>query len=490
MSELEQTIEELEAEVLAELEEASEKPLGKAKDKGLGSDNAGDEVSKAKDPAPNVAGTMSKESVPGERKDVGGQKDPAAKGDAASGEVTSGGPMKHDAHDNNKGENVAKSTVADGSGKESSQGKANNNPDQAIGKAATAQAKPANDKDIERQSKEEPKVKQGSSGEALPGEKKKLAAGDEIDHEGEDLAEVQELTKAQYITKISRMNKSAIGEMLANHAAKLAEAENAQSEAELKELEDARAEIEEKIKNINVKEDVDALVDGEELSEEFKEKAATIFEAAVKSKIRSEVERIVDESKESKDAEVEAFKEEMTEKVDTYLNYVVEEWIKENELAIERGLKGEIAEDFISGLKQLFEDHYIDVPDEKYDVLEAQSEKIAELEERLNEEIQKNVEGKEAKNTLVREQVISEVSEDLADTESEKFKSLTQDVEFSDEESFKEKLNTLKESYFPKLLADGDSFDDVEDSTAQDIDTTDSMKRYMSAISRDQKASA
>jgi len=134
----------------------------------------------------------------------------------------------------------------------------------------------------------------------------------------------------------------------------------------------------------------------------------------------------------------------MTDKVDTYLNYVVEEWTKENELAIERGLKGEIAEDFISGLKQLFEDHYIDVPDEQYDVLEAQSEKISDLESRLNEEIQKNVEGKEVKDSLVREQVISEVSEDLADTEIEKFKSLTQDVDFVSEESFKEKLSTLK----------------------------------------------
>ena len=121
-------------------------------------------------------------------------------------------------------------------------------------------------------------------------------------------------------------------------------------------------------------------------------------------------------------------------------------------MAIERGLKGEIAEDFISGLKQLFEDHYIDVPDEKYDVLEAQSEKITELEDKLNEEIQKNIESKEVKDVLVRESAIVEVSEDLADTEVEKFRTLVQDVEFSDEESFKEKLNTLKENYFPKSV--------------------------------------
>ena len=208
--------------------------------------------------------------------------------------------------------------------------------------------------------------------------------------------------------------------------------------------------------------------------------------------MRSEVERISEAYQTEKDQEMEAFKDELTEKVDTYLNYVVEEWSKENELAIERGLKGEIAEDFISGLKQLFEDHYIDVPDEKYDVLEAQSEKIAELEERLNEEIGKNVEMAQSNSELVREQVIAEVSEDLADTEIEKFKSLVEDVEFTDEESFKEKVSTIKESYFPKTTTSsaGTYIDDEQGSTAQDVDTTDAMKRYMSAISRDHKASA
>ncbi len=181
---------------------------------------------------------------------------------------------------------------------------------------------------------------------------------------------------------------------------------------------------------------------------------------------------------------METFKDELTEKVDTYLNYVVDEWSKENELAIERGLKGEIAEDFISGLQQLFQDHYIDVPDEKYDVLEAQSEKISELEDRLNEEIQKNVEVKEANSGLVREQVISEVSEDLADTEVEKFKTLTQDIDFSDEDTFKEKLNTIKENYFPKVKVEDNVSDDETDGSAQDIVTSGSMEKYMTAISR------
>ena len=408
MSELEQTIEELEAEVLAELEEASEKPLDKAKDLGLGSDDAEDSVSDTKDPKLNVAAVESKESVPAPEADLSGD-DTESKVEKASDE-----PMK------------------------------------------------------------------------------KLAAGDEVDHDGEDLKENKKMTKAQALEQISKMKKADIEEMLAAHASKLDEADSAATEEELKKLEDQKAEIDERIKNISVKEDMEALMSSDDtLSEEFKLKAATIFEAAVKSKIRSEIARIDEQIHSEKEVEMDTFKEEIAEKVDTYLNYVVEEWTKENELAIERGLKGEIAEDFISGLKQLFEDHYIDVPDEKYNVLEAQSEKISELEEKLNEAIQKSVDLNQFNSTLVREQVISEVSEDLADTEIEKFKSLTQDVDFGNEDSFREKLNTLKESYFPKPQTSSDTaIDDEDGSTAQDVDTTDAMKTYMSAISRNQKASA
>ena len=144
-------------------------------------------------------------------------------------------------------------------------------------------------------------------------------------------------------------------------------------EVELEGLAKAKEAIEKRLASISVKEDVDALVEGEDLSEEFKQKASTIFEAAVKSKIRPEVERIELEKTQEIAEEHEAFKTELAEKVDGYLDYVVSEWMKENELAIERGLKGEIAEDFITGLKALFEEHYIDVPDEKYDILESQA---------------------------------------------------------------------------------------------------------------------
>ena len=444
MSELEKTIEELEAEVLAELEEAHDEVV----DLGApgGQKDAGKSVSKSKDPAANVAGTEKKETVPGEKKDLGGLDGQDEKVDKAK-------DKKADSSDQSEHE---------------------------IGKRATAAAKTVSGNAPQKGAK---------PAEKMP---KALAAGDELDHDGDELAENKKLTKAQQIEAIGKMKKADIEEMIANHSSKLAEAENAESEAELKKLEDTKAEIEEKIKNISVKEDVAALVEGEDLSEEFKEKAATIFEAAVKSKIRSEIERIEGDNSNAREQEMDTFKDELTEKVDTYLNYVVDEWTKENELAIERGLKGEIAEDFISGLKQLFEDHYIDVPDEKYDVLEAQSEKISELEEKLNETIQKNVELNNSTNNLVREQVISEVSEDLADTEIEKFKDLTKDVEFGDEESFRDKLDVLKESYFPKMqtLTSTRTFDDEDGSTAQDVDTTDTMGKYMSAISRNQKASA
>ena len=448
MSELDKTIEELEAEVLAELEEASEKPLGKAKDLGLGSDNAGDSVSNAKDPAPNVAGADKKEAVKGEKaKDLGGL----------------------DGQDETV--DKAKDKKADSS----------NQSEHEVGKKVTAAAKPVSGD-----------AQQKGAGKAdAP---KKLAAGDEIEHDGEELEENKKMTKAQALEQIGKMKKADIEEMLAARSAKLAEADKAETEEELKKLEDQKAEIDERIKSISVKEDMEALMGADDnLSEEFKVKAATIFEAAVKTKIRSEIERIDEQVRSEKDSELDTFKEELTEKVDTYLNYVVEEWTKENELAIERGLKGEIAEDFISGLKQLFVDHYIDVPDEKYNVLEAQSEKISELEDKLNEAIQKSVDLTSSNEKLVREQVISEISEDLADTEIEKFKSLTQDVDFGSEESFREKLDTLKESYFPKTQPSSTSeetFGDEDGSTAKDVDTTDAMKTYMSAISRNQKASA
>ena len=344
------------------------------------------------------------------------------------------------------------------------------------------------------------KTKKGAGKADAP---EKLAAGDEIEHDGEELVErEEEITEKEEIMEAPKTKKAMIqamvdkmetmkaGYMKSNYDSIMSAMDVGEAEEPTEEEKEKAEAVEARIKDIDVKEDVRALMSADDsLSEDFKIKAATIFEAAVKSKVRSEIERIHEEVHTEKEGEIDSFKDELAEKVDTYLNYVVEEWTKENELAIERGLKGEIAEDFISGLKQLFEDHYIDVPDEKYDVLEAQSEKISELEDKLNESIEKTVELTKVSSNLVREQVISEVSEDLADTEIEKFKSLTEDVDFTDEESFRVKLNTLKDSYFPKTVVE-QTFDDEDGSTAQDVDTTDAMSAYLSAISRNQKASA
>ena len=327
-------------------------------------------------------------------------------------------------------------------------------------------------------------------GEGKPDKMDKLAAGDQIDHEGEKLEEKSEkleekrMTKAEMAMEMKKqLDSMKMDELKAAYDVMM----NAKDDEEMDEVSKAKSEaVEKRVQDIDVKEHVDALMNGEgDLSEEFKKKAATVFEAAVKSKVRDEVARLEDEYKSELDESIKQTKSELSEKVDTYLNYVVEEWMKENELAIERGLKGEIAEDFISGLKTLFEDHYVDIPDEKYDVLEAQSEKITELEKKLNESIQQVVDLKKDRGSLVRDKVISEASEDLADTEIEKFKSLIEDVEFTDEESFKEKLGTLKESYFPKTKpVETQTIDDVETGNAQDVDTTDSMQSYMRAIGK------
>jgi len=262
--------------------------------------------------------------------------------------------------------------------------------------------------------------------------------------------------------------------------------EDDEDEENKKELAKAKKEATEKrIKEIKVKEDVDALISGEnELSDEFKDKASTIFEAAVKSKVRTEIERLEDEYSKELTEQSDKAKDELVEKVDSYLDYVVQEWMKENELAIERGLKGEISEDFIAGLKQLFEDHYIDVPDEKYDVLEAQSKKIEELEEQLNSQIEKDKELHSEIGELTKDSIIKDVSDDLVDTEVEKFKGLVEDVDYSDAESYKSKLETLKESYFPKRTEEQSTNEISDDEPVNEVETSGKMAEYMSAISK------
>jgi hypothetical protein len=240
--------------------------------------------------------------------------------------------------------------------------------------------------------------------------------------------------------------------------------------------------------SLDIKSDIDALVGDADLSEEFKTKAATIFEAAITSKVKAEQERLQSEYDTKFEEEISKSKSELTEKVDSYLNYVVEEWMKENKLALERGIKGEIAEDFIGGLKKLFEDHYIDVPDEKYDVLEDQASKIEGLEKKLNEEIEKNIDMNKVNGSLKRQDIIDENSKDLADTAKEKFDSLVEGVEYSSEEDFAKKVETIKESYFGQKAeksADSVDIDDVAvgDETSNE-DLSNAMAAYTNAISK------
>jgi hypothetical protein len=243
--------------------------------------------------------------------------------------------------------------------------------------------------------------------------------------------------------------------------------------------------VEEKEDVIDVSDDVKALIGDEKLTEEFKAKAATIFEAAVKSKV-SEAKKKMQSSYESKlKEEAEKSKAELVEKVDSYLNYVVEEWMKQNEIAIERGIKGEIAEDFISGLKKLFEDHYINVPDEKYDVLEDQASKIEELNKKLNEQIEANVKLNSEIGKLTRQDIIDDVSSDLTDTNKEKFNKLAEEIEYSNAEEFKNKVSTIKESYFTKKeISSKNEIDNVAEGETTDVDLSNAMTAYTAAITK------
>jgi hypothetical protein len=416
MSELEQTIEELEAEVLAELEEANESD-------------------------PQKKGAV-----------------PAEKGKKVDGEVQDGGAPVVDPEAKSSPTDVAAKGAKEIGGDAQQKGE---KPAEPMKKVKKVSEDHESDEDEVIEEAAAPRTKMEML-KAMYSEMENMKAKD---------------LKAQYGKIMSAM-----------HPDEEDDEEDKEMQEELKKLEAAKAEIEEKIKTINVKEDVDALVEGEDLSEDFKAKASTIFEAAVKSKTREEIARLYQATVDEFDAKLEEAKDEMTDKIDTYLNYVVEEWTKENELAIERGLKGEIAEDFISGLKQLFEDHYIDIPDEKYDVLGAQSDKIADLEEKVNEVLEQNIALKEKNGSLVREHVVVEVSEDLTDTEVEKFKSLVEDVDFVDEDAFRAKLDTIKENYFPKVreevITEQVIDNEVSDSAAQDISVSDSMAKYMTAITK------
>jgi len=246
---------------------------------------------------------------------------------------------------------------------------------------------------------------------------------------------------------------------------------------------------------IDLSADVKALVSSDaDLSEEFKDKAAMIFETAVKTRIQEQTKILEARYEDKLSVETETVKEAMVEKVDSYLNYVVEEWMKENELAVERGIRTEIAEDFITGLKDLFKEHYIDVPEEKYNVLDDLTTQNKKLEEKLNNEISKNVDLTKSVSESAKSKSIGEVSEDLADTEKEKFEKMAENVEYDSADKFREKLETIKESYFPKSKIDEATSKDEVDSVAANAPSdfssgkSDAMAAYTAAITKNIKS--
>jgi hypothetical protein len=246
---------------------------------------------------------------------------------------------------------------------------------------------------------------------------------------------------------------------------------------------------------IDLSADVKALVSSDaDLSEEFKDKAAMIFETAVKTRIQEQTKILEARYEEKLSVETETVKEAMVEKVDSYLNYVVEEWMKENELAVERGIRTEIAEDFITGLKDLFKEHYIDVPEEKYNVLDDLTTQNKKLEEKLNNEISKNVDLTKSVSESAKERAIAEIATDLADTEKEKFEKMAENVEYDSADKFREKLETIKESYFPKSkIVEATSKDEVDAVAANapsDFTSgkSDAMAAYTAAITKNIKS--
>ena len=244
---------------------------------------------------------------------------------------------------------------------------------------------------------------------------------------------------------------------------------------------------EEEAEELDVNDDINALVAGEDLSEEFQEKAKTIFEAAINSKVAKIEEALEADHVKALTEEVAEFKNELTERVDSYLEYVASEWMQENQLAVDQGLKGELSESFMTGLKGLFEEHYVSVPEDKYDVLESMVNKLDEMEEKLNEQIDRNVNLNKRLAESTSDGILSEVSEGLAVTQKDKLASLAESVEFETENDYREKLVTLRNSYFPtkqvtSTQSDGSDF--ITEENGQEVQATGHMANYLSTLQR------
>ena len=238
---------------------------------------------------------------------------------------------------------------------------------------------------------------------------------------------------------------------------------------------------------IDVEQDIQALLEGEELSEEFQNKARTIFEAAIRSKLSEIKEQVAVSYEEKLVEEVASIKEELEDRVDSYLEYVADEWLQENQIAIEHGLKSEMTESFLKGMRGLFEEHYVTIPEEKYDVIESMVDKLDEMEGKLNEQIEKNIALNKRLAESVSDVVFAEVTEGLAQTQKDKLAGLVENVEFESETAYREKLETLKESYFPTKVAQRNNTENLTEEAGSPVETANhspSMEAYLKTLTR------
>ena len=247
--------------------------------------------------------------------------------------------------------------------------------------------------------------------------------------------------------------------------------------------------IEEEEEKIDIEADVAALIEGEELSEEFQAKAKTIFEGAIRSKVAEIKEELQESYATALVEELDKIKEGLTDRVDAYLEYVADEWMQENALQVENGLKTEMTESFLSGMKSLFEDHYVTIPEDKYDVLNSMVDKLDEIENKLNEQIDRNVALNRRLGESTADVIFADVAEGLADTQKEKLATLAENVEFESETDYREKLGTLKESYFPSKTSAPKSTsenlsEEVSTDEAPSVDVAPRMQAYLDILSR------
>jgi len=309
------------------------------------------------------------------------------------------------------------------------------------------------------------------SGDVQPGTK--LNSGDEVEVKADQEVVAEEPAKEEEVVAEEDLKK------------KVEDAITEEPEAKEDEVV-AESSEEEVAPEINVEEDVEALLQGEELSEEFQAKAKTIFEAAINSKVATIKEDLENDYAKKLEEEIESKKVELTERVDSYLEYVAGEWLQENELAVEAGLKTEMTESFLEGMKSLFEEHYVSIPEDKYDVLENMVNKLDEMEGKLNEQIENNVALNKRLAESKSDGILSDVAEGLAITQKEKLASLAESVEFESEQNYREKLVTLRESYFPSTApsAQRDNNEVLSEGTESPVKATGSMANYLSTLQR------